>query len=334
MSRERRYSLKRFGTLLFALVGLTLSQGWARADSFVFLTPNGSTDSKGDPVDAKAVFTTSNGSLHVELTNLLVNQKDVGQNISDISWHVASGLSSGSVTSSSGLERTVAKGGTFKDGKVVSTGWKLTPGSTWELTGLDGAADTPAHTILGSPSGSKYSNANGSTGSFQTSKGSAGAGFSGANGNSGFVAKDANNNNVYAGADGNVYKKDSNGDWSKWNNGSWTPVDPTTAEAQAKTNAQNKKAGTQGSSNDLGSTAGRNSSSNRPDGSGRDQRGSGQNTPTQPPSRSLGSSDTMGQLQNDAGSRERGDKLERNNNRGGGLGSAHASGGGANRRRP
>jgi hypothetical protein len=162
MSRKRLSSVVRIGSLVVALVGLGLIPGWARADSFIFLTPSGSTDSKGDPVDAKAVFTTSNGSLHIELTNLLVNQKDVGQNISDISWHVASGLSSGSLTSSSGLERTVAKGGTFKDGSVVSTGWKLTPGSTWELTGLDGAADSPAHTILGSPSGSKYSNANGS----------------------------------------------------------------------------------------------------------------------------------------------------------------------------
>jgi hypothetical protein len=172
------------------------------------------------------------------------------------------------------------------------------------------------------------SNANGTTGSFQTSKGSAGAGFSGANGNSGFVAKDANNNNVYAGADGNVYKKDSSGNWSKYDNGSWTPVDPTTAEAQAKTDAQNKKAGNQaaGSSNNLGSTAG--NSTNRPNGSG--QRGSGQSIPSQPPSGSLGSSGTMGQLQNDAGSRERGDQLERNRSRGTGAGSA----GGANRRRP
>jgi hypothetical protein len=172
-----------------------------------------------------------------------------------------------------------------------------------------------------------YSNANGSTGSFQTSKGSAGAGFSGAGGNSGFVGKDANNNNVYAGADGNVYKKDSNGNWSKWDNGSWSPVDPTTAEAQAKTDAQNKKAGNQaaGSSNDLGSTAGKNSSPNRPDDGARDQRGLGQNTPNQPPAAS-----TMGQLQKDAGSRERGDQLERDRNRGGSVG----SGGGANRRRP
>lgn len=162
MSRERGSLVLRFGSLFVAIVGLGLSQGWVRADSFVFLTPSGSKDSKGDPVDAKAVFTTSNGSLHVELTNLLVNQKDVGQNISDISWHVARGLSSGTLTSSSGQERKVATGGTFTNGSMVSTGWALTPGSTWELTGLTGAAKTPAHTILGSPSGSKYSNGNGS----------------------------------------------------------------------------------------------------------------------------------------------------------------------------
>ena len=87
-------------------------------------------------------------------------------------------------------------------------------------------------------------NSQGSAGSFQTSKGSAGAGVSGANGNSGFVAKDANNNNVSAGVDGNVYKKDSNGNWSKYDNGSWTPVDPSTGAAQTKNQSQ-----TPGSSN-------------------------------------------------------------------------------------
>jgi hypothetical protein len=179
-----------------------------------------------------------------------------------------------------------------------------------------------------------YSNANGTTGSFQTSKGSAGAGFSGANGNSGFVAKDANNNNVYAGADGNVYKKDSNGNWSKWDNGSWTPVDPTTAEAQAKTDAQNKKASNQaaGSSNNLGSSSGAGNNPGRPDDGSGAQRRSGQ-TPSQPPAESPGSSGTMGQLQNDAGSRERGAQLEQNRNSGG-VGSARGSGGGARRRRP
>jgi hypothetical protein len=181
------------------------------------------------------------------------------------------------------------------------------------------------------------SNANGSAGSFQTSKGSAGAGFSGANGNSGFVAKDANNNNVYAGADGNVYKKDSSGNWSKYDNGNWTPVDPSTGAAQTK-NSQNLGSAKNGGSTTTPSTApGGTANSNRPDSSQKSQRGQGQPTPgattpspNQPGAADPGSSGTMGQLQNDARNRDRGDQLEQNNNRG--TGSARGSSGGSRRK--
>ncbi|MBV9491558.1 MAG: hypothetical protein JO069_17850 [Verrucomicrobia bacterium] len=33
-------------------------------------------------------------------------------------------------------------------------------------------------------------------------------------------------NNLYAGHDGNVYQRDANGNWSKWDNGQWQPVNP------------------------------------------------------------------------------------------------------------
>jgi hypothetical protein len=223
------------------------------------------------------------------------------------------------------------------DGHTYASGYNPWTGTSWATSQGHNQYSSWGSTVVNNGSNwaeaQHQSNANGTTGSFQTSKGSAGAGFSGANGNRGFVSQDANNNNVYAGADGNVYKKDSNGNWSKWDNGSWTPVDPTTAEAQAKTDAQNRKASNQasGSSNNLGSTAGNNSNPNRPDPSGRDQAGSGQSTANQRPSGTSGSSDTMGQLQNDAGSRERGDQLEQDRNRAGGVGSARGSG---NRRRP
>ena len=179
-------------------------------------------------------------------------------------------------------------------------------------------------------------NSQGSAGSFQTSKGSAGAGFSGANGNSGFVAKDANNNNVYAGADGNVYKKDSNGNWSKYDNGNWTPVDPSTGAAQAKQQKQNStspnsltQSQSKGSSNLGGQSAtppsaGSGSGSTTP-------RAFGQSSQTQPaqPSAQAPSSgnNTMGQLQNDSQSRARGDQLEQFQNRegGGGAGAARGS---------
>jgi hypothetical protein len=222
-------------------------------------------------------------------------------------------------------------------GHTYASGYNPWTGTSWATSQGHNQYSSWGSTVVNNGSNwaeaQHYSNANGTTGSFQTSKGSAGAGFSGANGNSGFVAKDANNNNVYAGADGNVYKKDSNGDWSKWNNGSWTPVDPTTAEAQAKTDAQNRKAGNQaaGSSNNLGSSNGAGNNPNRPDGGSKTERGLGQTT-DRPPAESPGASGTMGQLQNDAGSRERGAQLEQNRN-GGGVGSARGSGGGAGRHR-
>ena len=193
-------------------------------------------------------------------------------------------------------------------------------------------------------------NANGTAGSFQTSKGSEGAGVTGKNGNSAFVAKDANNNNVYAGADGNVYKKDSNGDWSKYENGGWTPVDPSTGAAQTNKKSQNLSGATQTQTPKTQSqtpstapSAGAQSANGaRPNGRDQNQttQPSGQGRQDQPPAQppaqtgpgNSGSSGTMGQLQNDAGSRARGDQLEQNQNRGTGSGrgsgSGRASGGG------
>ena len=80
------------------------------------------------------------------------------------------------------------------------------------------------------------SNAQGSAGSFSSSTGAKGAGASGAGGNSAGVVKTAGGD-VYAGADGNVYKKTSSG-WEKYDNGSWS-------EAQPKDTPQNRQA-TQG----------------------------------------------------------------------------------------
>lgn len=85
-------------------------------------------------------------------------------------------------------------------------------------------------------------------------------------------------------------------------------------DQRAKQKRSNQAAG---SSNNRGSGPGA-SNSNRPDTS-RNPRASGQNAPDQPPSGSLGTSGTLGQLQNDAGSRERGDQLEQNRNRGAGA---------------
>jgi hypothetical protein len=204
-----------------------------------------------------------------------------------------------------------------------------------------------------------YSNANGTVAGFQTSKGSAGAGYTGKNGNTGFVAKDANNNNVYAGADGNVYKKDSNGDWSKWSNGGWTPVDPSTGLQQTKNSGNQNLSGATNKNQPQSKTPSTAPSSNannqQPDANSRGNRGSGsgngasngsggnlnqtQQTPdartrpsqNQSPSTAPGNSGNSNlgnQLNNDANSRSRGNQLDQQNSSGGRSGGGRFGGGG------
>ncbi|HSS70341.1 MAG TPA: hypothetical protein VLQ46_06765, partial [Casimicrobiaceae bacterium] len=74
------------------------------------------------------------------------------------------------------------------------------------------------------------SGARGSEGSFSSSTGAEGAGARGAGGNSAGAVKTASGQ-VYAGADGNVYKKTNDG-WQKYDNGSWNTVNKSTAEQQ------------------------------------------------------------------------------------------------------
>lgn len=66
------------------------------------------------------------------------------------------------------------------------------------------------------------SDARGTAGSFTSSSGAEGAAVRGAGGNSAGAVKTAGGD-VYAGADGNVYKKTSDG-WQKYDNGGWNAV--------------------------------------------------------------------------------------------------------------
>ena len=75
------------------------------------------------------------------------------------------------------------------------------------------------------------SGARGSTGSFTSSSGAAGAGVKGAGGNSAGVVK-TSGGDVYAGADGNVYKKTDSG-WEKYDNGSWSQVQKPATQRNA-----------------------------------------------------------------------------------------------------
>ena len=103
------------------------------------------------------------------------------------------------------------------------------------------------------------SNARGSAGSFSSSTGAKGAGVSGAGGNSAGAVKTAGGD-VYAGADGNVYKKTPDG-WQKYNNGSWTPVQSpkggASGQSTASGNAAQRPATASGQSNLSGQTQSR-----------------------------------------------------------------------------
>src|SRR4029077_17762219 len=77
-----------------------------------------------------------------------------------------------------------------------------------------------------------YSTAQGTTGSIQTSSGGKAVGASGAYGNSASAGKAANGN-MYASADGNVYKNTGSG-WQKYgSNGSWNSVNSSGAQERS-----------------------------------------------------------------------------------------------------
>ena len=70
-------------------------------------------------------------------------------------------------------------------------------------------------------------------------------------------------NNLYAAHDGNVYKRDDSGNWSKYENGGWQPVTPpskgSTPTQPSTLGAQNKPTGSPGGTNqpqNLGSSGG------------------------------------------------------------------------------
>ena len=109
---------------------------------------------------------TGNGTLSITLSNLLVNQKDVGQNVSDLFFTLNnSALSSGTIgTDGPDALVNVASNGTASSAGTGPSGWLLFFGSgKFLLNGLGGATFVPSHTILGAPGpGGTYSNANAS----------------------------------------------------------------------------------------------------------------------------------------------------------------------------
>ena len=150
----------------FAVATLIALAGTAHAQTF--FTPGGSVDTDLETVYAEAVFTAGNGTLTIDLSNLLtVGQVDsIGQNVTGLFFTLSNSSSTGSIGSSTSTFITVAGDGSVSSYSVSGTdkmGWGLSFGSgKFCLDGLGGGQ--PKNTVLGGTEGSfaSYTNANSS----------------------------------------------------------------------------------------------------------------------------------------------------------------------------
>jgi hypothetical protein len=155
-------------TLLAALFGLfpVVQPSPARGDMMTFVTPTGSMTG-GQPVDATATFTTGLNTVTITLKNLESNPKSDIENINGLVFTFSKAPTSVSLTSSSGVQRTVASDLTYSDVSASPTIWKVSlstpPPSPPKVTLTTiGNAHAP-ETVIGGPAGdNKYDAANGS----------------------------------------------------------------------------------------------------------------------------------------------------------------------------
>ncbi len=157
---DRLKSAKFVATCFGALAFAAALQ--ANANVITFVTPAGSTTG-GGPVNASATITTGAGTVSIVLTDLQANPTDVAQIISDFDFTLSGGQTSGTLTSSSGQQISIAGNGTTTLGSTGSTGWGLnnnvSGGLQLDALGFIG----PAGLIIGPPgAGGVYTNANGS----------------------------------------------------------------------------------------------------------------------------------------------------------------------------
>ena len=135
-----------------------------------YQTPVGATGG-GQPVAARATFTTSANQVSILLENLQVDPTSVVQCISGLQFTLSTGQNAGSLLSSLGLERRVNDDASFDDLSNAASGWSLaTVGSSLKLNVL-GMPTAPAHLVIGPPlenagkshgTAGSYADANGS----------------------------------------------------------------------------------------------------------------------------------------------------------------------------
>lgn len=118
-------------------------------------------------VSANANFTVGDGFVTVTLSNGLANPKSAGQLVSGLAFTLSSGLTAGTLGSTSANLRRVSQGGSFTDLGPAPTGWALNQnfngGFFLCVLCTDLGAAGPKHLLIGDPAPSgKYDAANGS----------------------------------------------------------------------------------------------------------------------------------------------------------------------------
>jgi PEP-CTERM motif len=117
------------------------------------------TSSDGHPVSGTADFTLGAGTATIKLTNTTTTTLDAGELFTGLDFSLA-GLTP-SLTSKTGIERTVTGSGSFSDtGSAQNLTWSLVSlgSGSFQLNFNPNADDA----ILGPPSGGNYAGANGS----------------------------------------------------------------------------------------------------------------------------------------------------------------------------
>jgi hypothetical protein len=147
--------------LCLGMVGLISST--ATATTIQYSTPTGSTIG-GEAVNALATFTTSANTVEVKLDNLEANPISPKSIIYDIFFTLSTGQTAGTISSTTGIERTVNSGGTYTDSALVNVvDWALVASGTQLHLDRLSAGGQPAHGVIGPPNNStgKYDAAGG-----------------------------------------------------------------------------------------------------------------------------------------------------------------------------
>jgi hypothetical protein len=117
---------KKIFTSLCCFAMLASAPAISRAGSFEFATAAGATNGSSGAVDARAWIVTGSNSITITLQDLLPDPTDVGEVLSGFQFVLDDGVTSGTLSSSTGKQITISSGGSSSlDNTIVSTGWGL-----------------------------------------------------------------------------------------------------------------------------------------------------------------------------------------------------------------